>query len=430
MRVPLEPVRGARDILPPESERYSVLISKFSEVAELYGYRLVILPTVEHFELYEAKAGPGISRSMYVFQDKAGRTVCLRPELTASTVRAFLKHLRASPRPVKLYYYGQVFRYDEPQFARYREFYQLGAEYIGEQRIYADIELFQLIRDFYRSIGLRNYSFRINDISIVRGILTRAGVPEGVQDEVLHLIDKGEVGRAIEVVRGYSEGEAGLLEKLLEVRAEDPEELLRELGSLGELYSIAREGVERLVTLHRALLNLGLRVVADLRLVRGLAYYTSIIFEVSAPGLNVSIGGGGRYDGLASIYSGVQVPATGFSLGLERTLLALDAQGSGRELVPPRPRLMLISLIENLTYVDRVASELRQAGVVTDTRYTSKQRLPDLIGQASRLGYDFVAIVGPLEVSRGEVAVKYLRTGEQRSLSLGSVGSGVASWRG
>ena len=91
---------------------------------------------------------------------------------------------------------------------------------------------------------------------------------------------------------------------------------------------------------------------------------------------------------------------------------------------------MLISLVEDLTYVDRVASELRQAGVVTDTRYMSKQRLPDLMGQASRLGYDFVAIVGPLEVSRGEVTVKHLRTGEQRSLSLGSVGSGVASWRG
>jgi len=422
-------VRGTRDVLPPESERYAALISRFSEVAELYGYRLVILPTVEHFELYEAKAGPGISRSMYVFQDKAGRTVCLRPEFTASAVRAFLKHLRASPRPVKLYYYGQVFRYDEPQFARYREFYQLGVEYIGEPRIYADIELFQLIRDFYRSVGLRGYSFRVNDISIVRGVLTKAGIPESAQDEVLHLIDKGEVERAVGVVRGYSDTEARLLERLIEIRAEDPEELLRELEGLGELYGIAREGVERLVTLHRAVLSLGLKAVADLRLVRGLAYYTGTIFEVSAPGLNVSIGGGGRYDGLAEIYGGIQVPATGFSLGLERTLLALEAQGSAQELVAPRPRLMLVSLVDDVAYVDRVASELRQAGVVTDTRYASKQKLSDLIGQASRLGYDYVAIVGPSEVGRGQVTVKNLRTGEQKSLSLGSVGTGVAEWR-
>jgi len=429
MKVPLEPVRGTRDVVPPESERYAALVSKFSEVAELYGYRLVILPTVEHFELYEAKAGPGISRSMYVFQDKAGRTVCLRPEFTASAIRAFLKHLRASPRPLKLYYYGQVFRYDEPQFARYREFFQLGAEYIGEQRIYADIELFQLIRDFYGSVGLRSYSFRVNDISIVRGVLAKAGIPEGVQDEVLHLVDKGEVEKAIGVVRGYSDGEAKLLEKLLEVRAEDPEELLRELRGLEELYSVAKEGIERLVSLHRAVLSLGLNAVADLRLVRGLAYYTGIIFEVSVPGLNVSIGGGGRYDSLAEIYSGVQVPATGFSLGLERTLLALEAQGFAQELVAPRPRLMLVSLVDDVAYVDRVASELRQAGVVTDTRYATKQRLSDLIGQASRLGYDYVAIVGPSEVSRGQVTVKHLRTGEQKSLSLGSVGTGVAGWR-
>ncbi|MCS7100019.1 MAG: ATP phosphoribosyltransferase regulatory subunit, partial [Sulfolobales archaeon] len=219
MKIPLEPARGTRDLLPPTSEYHQQLITRFSEVAELYGYRLAVIPTIEHFEIYEAKSGPGISRSMYVFQDKAGRTVCLRPEFTASIVRAYLKHLTARPKPIKLYYYGQVFRYDEPQFGRYREFYQVGVEYVGEPRIYADVELFQLIRDFYSSIGLSNYSFRVNDISIIRGLLSRWGLPEEAQDEVLHLIDKGEIEKVLNLVGGFSGSERDLLEKLLEIRA-------------------------------------------------------------------------------------------------------------------------------------------------------------------------------------------------------------------
>jgi len=429
MKVPLEPARGTRDILPPFSEYYQQIILKFSELAELYGYRLAIVPTIEHFEVYEAKSGPGISKSMYVFQDKAGRTVCLRPEFTASIVRAYLKHLTAKPKPIKLYYYGQVFRYDEPQFGRYREFYQVGAEFIGEPRVYADIELFQLIRDFYRTIGLSNYVFRINDISIIRGLLVKWGVPEDYQDEVLHLIDKGEIDRALGLVSGFTESGTSVLRNLLETKALTPDELKSELSKLELPRDAVYSGVSRLLELFEALLSLGIKAYVDFRLVRGLAYYTGTIFEVTVPNFNLSIGGGGRYDTLSKVLGGIGVPATGFSLGVERTILALESEKALENLARPRPRVMLISLVSNVAYVDEVSRKLRESMFIVDVRYSSKHKLSDLLSQAVKAEYDYVAIVGESEMMSRSVTVKHLKSETQKTISADSLGDLGVVWK-
>lgn len=427
MRTLLEPVRGTRDILPPDSEYYKVIFDKFSEIAELYGYRLAIVPTIEHFEIYEAKSGPGISRSMYVFQDKAGRTVCLRPEFTTSIIRAYLKHLLARPKPVKLYYFGQVFRYDEPQFGRYREFYQVGVEYVGDPRIYADIELFQLIRDFYKSIGLTEYSFRINDISIIRGLLRKWNIPEEVQDEILHFIDKGEMQKAISTVSQYAGSNASVLEELLKIEVRTPEDLRSDVSRLGITSETSLVGLERLTKLFEILLSLGLNVYVDLKLVRGLAYYTGTIFEISVPSLNLSIGGGGRYDTLSQILGGVSVPATGFSLGVERTILALESGKLINSVRRVRPTMMLISLVESVGFVDEVSSKIRGRSIVVDVRFTQKQKLSDMIGQASKLGYDYVAIIGDTELKNRKVTVKNMKTGKQISIDVDRLESELSS---
>lgn len=427
MRAHLEPARGARDVLPPVSEYYQQIILQFSELAELYGYRLAIVPTIEHFEIYEAKSGPGISKSMYVFQDKAGRTICLRPEFTASIIRAYLKHLTAKPKPIKLYYHGQVFRYDEPQFGRYREFYQVGVEFIGEPRVYADVELFQLIRDFYRQIGLSNYVFRINDISITRGLLRKWDIPEETQDEVLHFVDKGEMEKAFRVVSGYAGSESSVLRRLLEVRALTPEELKSELSALELPQDVVSSGVARLLELFEALLNLGIKAYVDFKLVRGLAYYTGTIFEVTVPNFNLSIGGGGRYDTLSQILGGVWVPATGFSLGVERTILALESENALKVLAKPKPRVMLVSLVPDVAYVDEVSSRLRGKKLVVDVRYSQKRKLSDLLGQAVKAEYDYVAIVGESELKDRTVTVKNLRSGTQKTFSIDSLGD-LGTW--
>ena len=183
MSIQLEPVRGMRDILPPDSEGINVLVHQFQYVAELYGYRYIIPPTVELFKLFAIKSGPEISKSMYVFSDKAGREVCLRPEFTASIARIYLKYLRAEPKPIKIYYIGSAFRYEEPQFARYREFIQAGVEYIGDSSIYSDLEQLMLLRDYYARINLKDYAIKLGSVDILRTLLSGWGVPEKVQED-------------------------------------------------------------------------------------------------------------------------------------------------------------------------------------------------------------------------------------------------------
>ncbi len=413
----VEPVRGFRDVLPPESEFLRAVIERFIEVVNSYGYSEVIPPTVESFELFAVKSGPEISRSMYVFRDKAGREVCLRPELTASVVRMYIRSLLAEPKPIKLFYVGNAFRYEEPQLGRYREFYQMGVELIGDNSLYSDLELFLILRDYYRSLGLVEYTIKISDVGILRSLFTSWGVDEESQDLTLHYMDKKMYDKAAELISRYDKADLQLFNELTKVRTESPDELIDATKGL-RIPDEVRERIKRLydvVSLMNSL-NVG-RAVIDLSFARGLAYYTGLIFEVIVPNLNISIGGGGRYDNLAEMYGGPPTPSTGFALGVERTYLALKGLGLADKLVDD-DKVMLISLIEDYTYVDKVASTLRGAGYPTNVRFTTKGKLGDVLGLASRKGYKYVVLIGEKELRQSKVTVKNLITKWQGELSL------------
>ena len=427
MKVELEPVRGMRDILEPESKYLDFIINTFKYVAELYGYEYVVPPTIERFKLFAIKSGPEIERSMYVFKDKAGREVCLRPEFTAGIARLYLKHLLAKPKPIKLYYAGQVFRYEEPQYGRYREFFQAGVEYLGDPTIYADIEQILLLRDFYKLLGLGNYRVKIGTIALIRGLLSRWGVPEDEQDLIIHYIDKKIFDDVRRVLSKYKRSDEELLSKLMSFASEDPSKIIefgREIGLL-ELGEEFKNELMRISTILGACKAVGIKdVFVDLGFARGLAYYTGFIFEIIVPDLNLSIAGGGRYDKLIELYGGPSTPAVGFSIGVDRTLLTLIR----REVELPRKlkRVMLIAFIDNYAFIDEVASKLRSNGYYSvSVRFTTKRKLGDTIGLASRKGFDYVVIIGPKEVSEGVVNVKNLHTKEQRSIKLDLLDQGI-----
>lgn len=412
-----EPVRGFRDILPPESEFLRTITKKFVDVVRSYGYNEVVPPTVELFELFAAKSGPEISRSMYVFRDKAGREVCLRPELTASVVRMYIKSMLAEPKPVKVFYVGNAFRYEEPQLGRYREFYQMGVELIGDSSLYSDLELFLILRDFYKSLGLSEYSIKINDVGMLRTLFTLWGIGEDVQDLILHYMDKKLFDEAVRILGGYSNADLKLFDDLTKVRTENPEELLEATKTL----DMPEEAVSRIKKLYEVTslmkaLNVG-NVFIDLSFARGLAYYTGLIFEVVVPNLNASIGGGGRYDNLVELYGGPPTPSTGFALGVERTYLALKKLGLTDKLCS-LDKVMLVALVDDYVYVDRVASTLRGAGYVTNVKFTSKGKLGDVLGLASKKGYKYVALVGEKELKSSKVTVKNLTTKWQGELDI------------
>ena len=428
-KVRLEPVRGMRDILYPESRYLDVMFNIFKEIARSYGYEYIITPTVEYFELLAAKSGPEIARSMYVFKDKAGRTACLRPEFTASVARIYLKYLRARPKPIKVCYVGSVFRYEEPQYGRYREFFQAGVECIGDSTIYSDIEQLLIIRDYYRRLGLKNYIVRLGNVGIIRRLLTLWGIDEETQDLIIHYIDKKEWDKVFNLVRKFNNTNIDIIEGLLNYsKINNPEELISIAESIG-LSKINDEVINNeLIRLRDIALiskNLGINLYIDLSFARGLAYYTGFIFEVEVPDVPFSIAGGGRYDRLISIYGGPETPATGFSIGVDRSYIALTKQGIKLE-DKIENRVMLIATEGiNLAYIDEIASALRERGFIVNLRLVKSKKIAESIGLASRLDYGYVLIIGSREYENNKVTVKNLIKRTQVTIDKDDIKEGL-----
>jgi len=408
-----------RDIVGVEAELYEYLFSEFKRIAGNRGFQPVITPTVEYYRLFEAKSGEEIKNSMYVFEDKAGRLLALRPEVTASVVRVYLRLLRALPKPIRLYYIAQCFRYEEPQHARYREFWQGGLEILGDPDVNADLSVALTASEFLDTIGVKHV-YIVGNVSIYRNIMRSFNIEEEVQDRILHLIDKEKIDSAIEEVklRGGSEA-AEIIYKVLSARTlDDVESYLQDLRTtLGDLYEKTLQEHARTRDFITALQELGYQVVFNPKLVRGLAYYTGLIFEYKAvdKGLEVSIGGGGRYDGLSVVYNGPFEYFTGLALGLDRIALTLSDNFQSQ-----RKRTVCVIVLREVPASAgyRVLRSIPPVfrGFVYRTRSLSKG-----LEHANKTGCDYVVIIGSAEYEQGKVTVKDMKTGEQVTLSVNSL---------
>ncbi|MEM4718349.1 MAG: HisS family protein, partial [Desulfurococcaceae archaeon] len=325
------PPRGMRDIIDEEAELYEYLFQEFRETARRRGFQPIITPTVEYFSLFEAKSGEEIRKSMYVFEDKGGRLLALRPEVTASIIRVYLRHMRSYPKPIRLYYLAQCYRYEEPQYARYREFWQGGLEIIGDPDASADILVAMTASEFLDKIGLK-HRYEVGNVALYRGFMKRYGLSEELQDHILHLIDKDMVNEALNILAEKIGDNVDVFKRILETNdLERVESLIHENREfLGEQYMVISMEQRRLYELIKSLRELGYSINFQPRLVRGLAYYTGLIFEYKLHGQESfpSIGGGGRYDGLTIVYGGAFEHSTGLALGLDRIALALSTSVS------------------------------------------------------------------------------------------------------
>lgn len=323
----LQPPRGIRDIVGREAELYEYLMEEFRRIARLNGFKPIIPPTIEFYKLFEAKSGEEIRKSMYVFEDKAGRVLALRPEVTASITRIYLRKLRGETKPIRLYYIAQCFRYEEPQYGRYREFWQGGLEIIGDKNVNSDLSVAFTASYFLDKVGVKHY-YIVSNVAFHRLILSNAEIPVEKQDYILHLIDKGEIAKALDIVKKetniiYHE----ILSKLIDKPLDKLEDLFREYHSIfKENIEVFEKEITRTIDFIDNLKQLGYHVIYDPKLVRGLAYYTSLIYEykVFNDKIKTSIGGGGRYDDLTKTYGGPTEYLTGLALGLDRIALALS----------------------------------------------------------------------------------------------------------
>ena len=195
-------VRGMRDLMPEAAETLNFIICKARETVQLYGYKEIITPVVEPYELLSAKSGEELRQRMFTFKDLGDRTVALRPEFTASIARLATTALKTEPKPLRVFSVGSVYRYDEPQRGRYREFWQSNFELMGSSKPEADAETILLTNTLMKATGLQNYTFKIGHIGVIRGILNQENVDDKTQNEILQLMDKKEYDKALKLVKG------------------------------------------------------------------------------------------------------------------------------------------------------------------------------------------------------------------------------------
>lgn len=422
----LEPIRGFKDYTPPESDVLTWICDAFKEVVRSFGYREVRTPTVESFKLFALKSGEEIRNSMFVFVDKGGREVALRPEVTPSVIRVYLRELKALPKPLRLFYIANVFRYDEPQFGRYREFTQAGVEILGGDTIHYDIELIEILEEFYDRINLSRHIYKVNNIATFKKMATLANLSTEETEKLLHLLDKGFVEEAATLFesRGYFKY-SEVLRRLAELKEHGSdvsilESILRDAG----VYQEMEKDIEALVKYIDSVKKLGAQVVWDPIFARGIAYYTGIIFEVQVPGMVISIAGGGRYDNLSVVYGGEELSSTGFAIGVERTMLALQHIGVDLNTLVHRPSILALLLDESVKYASSVRDairKLRGRGFVVEVEITTPSKIGRWLEYASKMGFDYAMIIGLKELNKGSVVLRNLKKWTQSEVPIDKV---------
>ncbi len=414
--VSYEPLRGMKDYFGEDAERIRYIEEKFSKIVKKYGYSEAITPILEEFELFALKGGEELRKTMYTFIDKGGREVALRPEFTPSIVRLFLNSMQHLPKPVRLYYTGTVYRYDEPQFGRYREFRQAGIELLGENSINSDIEILSVLWEFFKEINLEDIIIKINNIAIYRQLFSLLKLPEDQEDHLLHLIDKGNKDSVVEYLSKIAEPKILNIVKIMLYNSTSKEsDLVEMIKDLDNSYSKELEDqISRLFKIYKILHNLNIPIKVDLSLVRGLAYYTGIIFEVAHPSVSFSIAGGGRYDNLVQLYGGPPTPSIGFAVGIERILTVLQ----NLKIKDNEKKIVIIPLNENvLDYALKILFLLHENDIpaILNTKNVSLSKLiPSLLDMNTNI----VVIIGDNEKKENKVSIKDLSTRQQTSISL------------
>jgi histidyl-tRNA synthetase len=401
--------RGTNDILPGEVEKWHFLERQIRGICREYGYSEVRTPIFEHTELFLRGVGDTtdiVEKEMYTFIDRGKRSITLRPENTASVVRAYLEeNLYAGPQPVKLYYCGPMFRYDRPQAGRFRQFHQFGVEVFGSHDPAVDAEVMAMAMDFYGRLGLRNLKLLINSVGCPE---CRPGLRQELQDYFRPKLEN----LCHNCRERFNKNPLRILDCKENKCAEAGE------GAPVILDCLCQDCREHFEEVKRHLDLLDISYIVDRRLVRGLDYYTHTAFEITAEdiGAQSSIGGGGRYNGLVEICGGPPVPGIGFALGIERILLAMERQGIK---LPGFARPDVFVVTAGAPAADaafRMLFQLRYGGIPADKDYLGRS-LKAQMKYAGKTGVRYAVIIGEEEMKKGVVVVRDMRTGGQETIA-------------
>jgi histidyl-tRNA synthetase len=399
---------GTHDVLPPESARWEVLVGRFAGAVGRAGYGLVVSPMFEDVAVF-TRVGEGtdvVRKEMYDFPDKGGNHLALRPEGTASVVRAWVQH--RPPLPWKAWYAAPNFRYERAQAGRYRQHHQLGVEALGSDDPDLDVEVVALAAGFVAGLGLRHVDLLLNSLGdgtcrpayldALRGFLTerRERLCEEHRDRALEA-----PLRVLDCKRDACRGATADAPRMVD--------------------HLCRECADHFERVRAGLDALALDYHIEPRLVRGLDYYTRTTFELAATALETAqnaVGGGGRYDGLAEALGGPPTPGIGFGLGVERLLLACDAE----DVFPAPEGTVEVFVVDTAGGAEALllTSELRAAGLVCDRAFDNRS-MKAQFRAADRSGARIALVVGEQERADGTVTVRDLEGGDQQTVDRSDV---------
>ncbi len=400
--------KGTKDILPDESYKWQYIENNVKSLLECYGLREIRVPVFEHTELFSRGVGETtdvVQKEMYTFEDKGGRSLTLRPEGTAGVVRSYIENGMASlPSPIKLWYEMPMYRYENVQKGRYREFTQIGAEVIGTDSYLADVEVILLARNIFERLEIPNIKLNINSIGCPT---CRAKYQEALRDFIRPNLDS------------YCDTCKTRFEKnpmrILDCKEEKCKKMNQ--GAPVILDYLCDDCKEHFENVKSLLEKTGVKYEIDPNIVRGLDYYTRTVFEFVSEDDGLTVLGGGRYDGLIKEVGGQDTPAIGFAMGVER-LLQIFEKYNADKFEKNNTQLYIATVGDK--------AEVFATNLVTDLRYGDVIAEKDICGRslkaqfkyADKIGAMYVITIGDDEVETKTAKIKNMRTGEEKEVSL------------
>ena len=408
----IQSVKGTRDLLPTETPLWQRVEDEARKVFEAYNFREIRTPVLEQTSLFARSVGSDtdiVTKEMYTFDDRDSGSLTLRPEATASVVRAYIEHsLYNEPGIQKLYYFGPMFRRERPQKGRYRQFYQIGAEVLGSDHPAIDAEVLEMLMLLLERLGLQELRLLVNSVGCPKcrpeylKVLRKA--LDEVKDHLCEDCQRRSTTNPLRVLDCKIEADQPIIEGLPKIIDHLCPECRQHFDSV--TMDLKQRGVE-------------FEVVP--RLVRGLDYYTRTTFEITSGllGAQNALLGGGRYDGLSEMLGGPPAPGIGFAIGQDRLVLTIEAASA---LKPAQPLAVYLAWMGEATRESAMllARELRRQGIGTEMSY-HPIKLKKAMGAASKLQVPYTIIIGEEEVASGSYQVKDMQTGEQQGVRAGEI---------
>jgi histidyl-tRNA synthetase len=410
--------RGTRDFTPVEMEKRRYIEENMISTFKSFGYEEIQTPTFETLELFTEKSGDLIVDEIYNFTDKGGRELALRPELTAPVIRFYVDKLQMEPKPLKLFYFGNCFRYDRPQKGRYREFRQAGCEIVGADTPEAYAELIAMAHTILKNIGLQRINLNIGNLNIINSTFNRLGLSKNDQKELLPLIDKSQFEDVFSLLQDLGISKVIIKQFIDMLQTSDinkiKEFLKEDATALKELTNM-----EKILDFLRNAFNVK-DFQIKMSIVRGLDYYKEIVFEIDAPtlGAEKQICGGGAYD-LVSLFGGKETTTAGFAIGFDRTILALELE----KFKFPSIKTDIYIIPVNKDMIPKsieIAQMLRNEGILTNIDLL-RRGISKSLKYANSKNAKKVIIIGSKELEHNSVTIRNMKDGKQETVKTSEI---------